>query len=641
MLRIAFINMPIASLRFPSLGLTQLRSALLRRFSDQLEISIRYLNHDFATLLDPRVTEWLANRSQPRDTLLGDWLFRQAAFPDAPDNREQFLAEYGRLLSGGRDHQGLERLIDDRPQYERFLDQMIDRYQLDRCDVVGFTLLGTQTTASLGMARKLKQRNPRIITLLGGACCGSPMGQVLARNVEAVDFVFPDAALKSLPQFVEHVLDGDIQRCHAVHGVFSRQNLAQLGRDYSQHMGEHVDINDLLELDYSEYLHSLEQKVPRFDGPLLLFETSRGCQWGSKSQCNFCGYNAKYHAYEPMDSDVALRQLMQFTRYGAESVALYAVDDAIPHEYVTDLCPRLRLPRNITLSYFVRPVLNEQQLRTLARAGVTAIGAGIETMATSTSRRFRKSTNAFQNVAFLKDCTRVRGMLYGWDLMIGAAGEPEAVYEKYLRDLPRMYHLPAPRNVNPVHYYRYSPYFQHQLKFDLKLEPRRCYELIYPFPESEIQDLAYLFDDANAPPDRSKRIEAWRQRLERIVALWRTHWRMPDDDQRPVLEIRDGGDGAAIVHDTRSGEAVSHVLSEPATRLLWELEQPRTAAQLERLGLGVSQAQITEQIGELDDRGLLFEEDGRYLSLGIWPSKTDAAPCHPPDRQAVLADATT
>ena len=626
MLRIALINMPIASLTFPSLGLTQLRSVLLRDFPDQLEIATYYLNHDFATLLDPRVAEWLAKRLPSRDSLLGDWLFRQAAFPDAADNREQFLAEYGQMLGGGTVGPRLKRLIDDRPCYEQFLDQMIDRYQLDRYDLVGFTLLAMQTTASLAMARKLKQRNPRVITLLGGPCCGSPMGQVLARNVEAVDFVFVDAALESLPQFVKHVLDGHIQSCHDIPGVFSAQKLARPGRNGGDETARNRDIDDLIELDYTEYLASLEQKVPGIGFHLLLLETSRGCQWGQKSQCNFCGDYAKSNAYVPMSSHRAHQQLQQFSRYSARPVALYAVDAAIPREYITDLLPGLRLPRHITLSYCVRPVLSERELRAMVRAGVTAIGAGVEALASSSLRQLGKCTNAFANITFLKACAKVPGTMYAWGLLLGAVGEEESVYEKYLRDLPRMVHLPAPRDVNPVEFYRYSPYFQDQRKFGLKLEPRRCYALVYPFPEREIRDLAYVFDDVDGEPDRRRRIDAWSRRLRPILRQWRTHWLEPDDEQRPVLEVRDSGDGAAAIYDTRSGQAVTHVLSALAMRLLWELERPRTTAQLANLGLGVSQARITEQIAELDDRGLLFEEDGRYMSLVIWPSETDAAP---------------
>ena len=44
--------------------------------------------------------------------------------------------------------------------------------------------------------------------------------------------------------------------------------------------------------DFSDYFHARERspaaaQVP----PVLLFETSRGCWWGAKSHCTFCGLN--------------------------------------------------------------------------------------------------------------------------------------------------------------------------------------------------------------------------------------------------------------------------------------------------------------------------------------------------------------
>ena len=44
--------------------------------------------------------------------------------------------------------------------------------------------------------------------------------------------------------------------------------------------------------DYSDYFHDLERSSSAINiFPTLLFETSRGCWWGAKSHCTFCGLN--------------------------------------------------------------------------------------------------------------------------------------------------------------------------------------------------------------------------------------------------------------------------------------------------------------------------------------------------------------
>ena len=55
----------------------------------------------------------------------------------------------------------------------------------------------------------------------------------------------------------------------------------------------------------------------------------------------------------------------------------------------------------------------------------------------------RKGTTAFQNIGLLKECL-AHGVVPDWNLLIGFPGEPEQVFEKYVRDLPKLVHLPPP-----------------------------------------------------------------------------------------------------------------------------------------------------------------------------------------------------
>jgi len=55
---------------------------------------------------------------------------------------------------------------------------------------------------------------------------------------------------------------------------------------------------------YGSFLDALETNFP--DGavePLLLFETSRGCWWGERSHCTFCGLNGLDLAYRATRCD--------------------------------------------------------------------------------------------------------------------------------------------------------------------------------------------------------------------------------------------------------------------------------------------------------------------------------------------------
>ena len=223
MYRIALINMPFAALNFPSLALTQLRSVTEREYPD-VSVEIRYLHHDFAHLIGLEDYQHIANDGRHFVSGVGDWLFRQIAFPESEDNADDYLQRY--YPQNDPETVAFRELARDiRDGMKGLLDVLVDRYELDGCQLVGFTSMFQQNVASMAVARVLKDRNPDIVTVLGGANCEAPMGQAIAANIEQLDFVVSGHALKSFPTLVGHLQAGDGEAAQRVNGVFSRENM--------------------------------------------------------------------------------------------------------------------------------------------------------------------------------------------------------------------------------------------------------------------------------------------------------------------------------------------------------------------------------------------------------------------------------
>ena len=72
---------------------------------------------------------------------------------------------------------------------------------------------------------------------------------------------------------------------------------------------------------------------------------------------------------------------------------------------------------------------------------------------------------------------------------------------------------------------------------------------------------------------------------------------------------------ARIIHDTRSAVVVDHELEPAGHQLLDSLGDPMDKQRLSSKLVNLSDAELEGQLNELNQRGLLFEEDGRYLSL--------------------------
>lgn len=613
MYKISLINMPFANLRLPSIALTQLKAVAERELGDQVRVRILYLNHELAHFLGLDLYQGVAGALEANNSGLGDWFFRQAAFPELPDNAEAYFQRYFPSLTAEREE--LKRqVLGKRAGLVRFLQRLVVQHRLDQEDLVGFTSMFAQNTACFAMARLVKERRRGVVTVMGGANCEAPMGRELARHVQAVDFVFSGPALVSFPELVRCRIEGRPEDCHRIQGVFSRENLSSEALRGQGAIGRELPLDVPVPLDYDSFLADLEKSFPNGRiPPYLLFETSRGCWWGERSHCTFCGLNGgtmKYRAMPPAQALEMFRDL--FARYGHRSKRFESVDNILPREYLTEVFPHVTAPPGVSLFYEVKADLKDREMEVLSRAGVTEIQPGIEALSTSTLRLMGKGTTSFQNLTFLKNCVRF-GITPSWNLLIGFPGETEEVYRKYLSDLPLLVHLPPPSGAFPVRFDRYSPYFTRAAEYGLDLAPYDFYRAIYPFGDEALADLAYYFEDRNYGAYMDQLI-TWQGRLATAVAAWSERWRRTDGRPAPELTLARTPGGAAV-RDTRSGERIEHPVDGLAVRLLealndkgWRL--PDAARQT-----GASEEEVSAELLRLRGLGLLFEENERWSSL--------------------------
>jgi magnesium-protoporphyrin IX monomethyl ester (oxidative) cyclase len=623
--RIALINMPFGAIDIPSIALAQLDAVVKRALPGRVESQVHHLNLDFVPYLGLDLCNVIANTVQANTAGLGDWFFQRAAFPEMADDPEEYLLRhFSGQIAGQRSRLELFRneLAPRRGEVGGFLDELIARYALDTFPLVGFTSMFSQNLAVFALAKRLKARNPEVVTVIGGANCESAMGAVIARNVEWIDFVFSGPALRSFPAFVERLFAGDRDGCHALRGVLSRRKLAARAQGLpvagtGPEIGDELAIDVEVRLDYDGYLAELDDKLPGLPiEPKIPFETSRGCWWGERSHCTFCGLNGNTMSYRAMAPEQALRSLHDlFDRYADRASEFRSVDNILPREYLADVLPSLETPEHVSLFYEVKADLKEREMAVLAAARVTKIQPGIEAMATSTLKLMRKGTTAFQNLKFLKHCLRYEVEAF-WNLLVGFPGEPEEVYEKYVRDLPLLHHLPPPSGSFPVRFDRFSPYFTQAKEYGLKLRPCDFYAMIYPFPTVELADLAYFFVDETFDAPYARNTAKWLGRLRERIDHWHLRWEQRDGRLKPELVLRERG-GETVVYDSRSGSAVEHRLGPVGLRVLAALEQQQKPAQAAEKLPDLAAEEVERQILALAGRGLLFEENGLFMSLVV------------------------
>ena len=653
MFKIALINMPFGDLRLPSIGLTQLKSILDEEFKGRVAVDIHYCSHNYAHYLGLDLYNSISSSLDHHNAGMGDWLFRQVAFPLTEENSEEYFERYYPFQN--KEAEALKNYIrEKRPGLEAFTDELVDRNNFAQADIVGFTSMFMQNVASFAMARRVKDRNPRVVTVIGGANCESPMGQEIVRNVDQIDYAFSGPGLKSFPAFVRARLAGEFEKCDQINGVLSKRNcelvsaitpakahqavaassLVQLGPAGAPAItsvpaaanvaatigtfGEELNIDTEVKLDYDLFLDTLESNFPNKQvEPILLFETSRGCWWGEKAHCTFCGLNGESMNYRAMSPGPALKLFNSLFRYADRCSTYNCVDNILAKNYLTDVFPYLETPANIHMFYEVKADLSAAEMEVLSKARVKSIQPGIESLATSTLKLMKKGTSSFQNITLLKNCL-IYDIWPEWNLLVGFPGEGDEVYEKYLHDLPLLRHLPPPSGVLPVRYDRYSPYYVKAKEYQLELQPVDFYEFIYPFPGKSLENLAYYFTDTNLRAKYFLTLMKWLGKVRESFNVWKAFW--PEGEaKRPELYMKKDGD-TTLIHDSRSGEVVEYPISEVSRQVLELLSKRQRVGNLNDELRHLPGFDALREIEILQEKGLVFNERESYLSL-VLPRK--------------------
>ena len=528
-----------------------------------------------------------------REVLLGRacWGARELARP-APPSFVRSLRR-ARSLAGG------------------FLDRCLAEVLAHRPQLVGFTSVFQQQVASLALAQRLKAASPGTVVVLGGANAEGVMGAETVRS-----FPFLDAAVSGegdlvFPELVRRVLAG--RPFEDLPGVTTPVNAAArfaAGRFPNAPTVTRMD--DLPVPDDSDYFEAFRRS--RFAGtwtPGLFLETARGCWWGEKSHCTFCGLNGTTMAFRSKSPGRALDELRALVARHPES-DLQVVDNILDARYFESLLPELaKSPPPSPVFWETKSNLKKEQVRLLADAGVTRIQPGIESLSNAVLKLMRKGVTALQNVQLLKWC-RELGVTPYWNLLWGFPDEPAEEYARMARLVPLLSHLAPPSGVSGLRLDRFSPGFDdaERLGF-LEVAPLPSYAAVYALAPEAVANLAYSF---SFRARGAARVAEYVTPLLGEVARWRRV------AKASALFGVLAGD-ALVVWDLRPAARRPLTVLRGLPRVLHDACDATTNARaLEEAGraaCGASHEDAHAALAALVADGLVLRDGERYLSLAV------------------------
>lgn len=427
------------------------------------------------------------------------------------------------------------------PLVDGFLEKCYAEADWSQYDAVAFSLTASQTGASMALARLIRVRHPDLPILFGGASCADEMGSALLEICPEVDIVVHKEAEIVLPQLVE-ALFGD-RPLASVPGI-SWRNAEGLvsNRDaplYALSRRRGV-------LNFDAYFERVQRSEVLSQAPLWIpFESSRGCWYGEKAQCTFCGLN-EIIKYRERGSGGLLGELEEYERrYGIRR--FFALDLIMPLSFFKEFLPQLEAAdKGWSIFYEVKSNMRRREIEALARSGVDWIQPGIESLDDAVLKIMRKGVTAAQNVQTLR-IARELGIMVGWNIITGFPGEKAESYAKMAALVPLLHHLEAPSGFADFEVHRFSPFFADPEALGIHIRGAHSnYERVFPIDAALLDKLVYRFEYNLTTPADPGLAESYAL-LRAAVAEWRAANARGAD-----LIITYHVDGSATTADTRA-----------------------------------------------------------------------------------------
>ncbi|MCW5590375.1 MAG: RiPP maturation radical SAM C-methyltransferase [Legionellales bacterium] len=614
---VLFVNMPFAPIRHASIALGLIQAHLTRA---QIACHTLNFNLNYAEKISWSDYEDIAYVRQLADltaekigytSLIGEWIFTEALYGESNTYLEQLShtlppSTVSHLLDNCfRRYATLQR------EATYFIDECLEKIVAQQPRIVGFTSVFQQHLASLVLAKRLKKTAPETVIIFGGANCEGAMGLATLQHFPFVDAVVSGECDAIIVKLIQHYLHSN--QPFISPGVYTKLHRQQTFSLTVTNTPSTLQLDELPYPDYQDYFNQIRQLKLDNQFPIdILFESSRGCWWGEKQHCTFCGLNGSTMNFRSKLAERAIDEIETLMQQYPNS-HLYAVDNIMDMKYFHDFIPQLiERKLNIELFYEIKANLSKDRLLLLKQAGIKKLQPGIESLSTAILKLMRKGVSAYQNIQLLKWSKEI-GISILWNILWGFPQETNQDYQEMTAFIPYLTHLQPPLRTAQLRIDRFSPNFENPLALGFtQLRPVMAYHYLFPFANQEsLNQFAYYFDaDAvNYSLDKSILSE-----FQHALELWQKHH---TDSSLFYIDKKT----ALIVIDTRAiAQQQITVLQEPQRQLLLLADK---ALSLEQLCLSYNQTTASAidintcltWIEPLLNYHFLLEIDEKFLSL--------------------------
>lgn len=526
---------PFAALDMPSLAVHVLQACCKVK---GIKVDVLYANLIWASIIGENLYNSIA-RGSPYNGFAGEALFSHLIFDVKNKNvslleNDTFRSRTRRFLTGFEiDLSKYSSAINFAVEWQC---KVLEHFKKSRYETVGVTTSFEQTMSGVSILKALKEYDSSVTTVIGGANCKGVMADGMIAIPEfdrVIDYVFEGECENS---FVEYL-------SNAKNDVFPTEKVIA-GTAC-------MDMSSLPDPEFEEFFEQRNQYLPNSKLDIaeawVPYESSRGCWWGEKHHCKFCGFNGTAMMFRDKSPEQFVAQLQRLSnRYPTKRIMM--ADNILPNRYFQTVLPHLKkvIPDHF-IFYEVKANLSLARCVSLKEAGISVVQAGIEGLSTSLLARMDKGVKGYQNIATLRYARSVK-LSVSWNILYDFPGDIEEEYVETLRLIPLVCHLQPPTSFSPLTIDRFSPYYEDAESYGVSdLRPINGFTELFP-EDYDLQKITYHHRGSYESFGRSG--SALVSEVETAVCEWQDLWYR--DSGKPRLSIEHRGLNRYVVTDTRS-----------------------------------------------------------------------------------------
>jgi len=604
--KMALISAPWPLYNRPSIQIGTLKAHLKKKFPE-LIVDAHHFYLKVAEAIGYRHYHAISERTWLAETVYGALLY--------PENLESIKKNFykqakGKTLLRDISFDSLAR------QVQGVSEKFIQSVKWREYGLVGFSICLCQLTASLYFIKKIKERFPNLLIVVGGSMFTGEAIRNIFNVFPEIDIVVNGEGEIPLSRLVSCLTDYEENK-----GIPSVKGVVMQG---STEKGTRISFNQMKDLsgltppDYNDYFELLASFGPEKNFfPTLPMEISRGCWWqneGRKSKgCAFCNLNLQWDGYRTKQPEQVVSEIDQLTtKYRTLSVAF--MDNLLPLKTSRDIFRRIiKLQKDVRLFGEIRATTPKQDLYLMQAAGMQEVQIGIEALSTRLLNKLNKGTTAIQNIEIMKHCEML-GIQQNSNLIMHFPGSDEEDVAETLQNLEFTFSF---RPLRMVHFWLGlgSSVWQDPGAFGIKaVFNHDNYAGI--FPPDVVESMQFTVQAYRGDLGYQKRL--W-QPVKKKLKYWKKAYAKLHQGPKHenILSFRDGRSFLIIRQRKLDGEPLTHRLEGTSRAIYLFCQKHRALKRIIGRFSFLPSDRIEPFLKMMVDKKLMFRENDRYLSLAV------------------------